>query len=365
MNNSESIYTAFLSSTSDLEDIRKSILDELIDYSVFPFAMEHFAVDADEGFADIRRMIESSDFFLMILSLRYGSRDDTGKSWTQKEYEYCQTVKTSTNKGVKVWVGLTPELVRARDLYLRNPDMPVEELQALDPHQSVNDIRDQLKFVCSIHSPVPATDPYKLIRSCRNFVNRNTSQVSGWIRGMPVDSYYELEFGRPYYQVHMSEVAKGYLRLGMVTFLRGEQPGEIIANAENHKVSYNPADGTIELSQWDITRWQGTYLCQDRELVGIFSASKSTKGVFGDMEIEPGKKDGIHRFTILDKESGNRPIFIRGTFQDAADYHHPKSNYKTGRIFVFETETERIEFLKKYHHDVLMLNRANDGTAEF
>ncbi|UNT92899.1 DUF4062 domain-containing protein [Allobaculum sp. Allo2] len=63
MNNRESIYTAFLSSTSDLEDIRKSILDELIDYSVFPFAMEHFAVDADEGFADIRRMIESSDFF--------------------------------------------------------------------------------------------------------------------------------------------------------------------------------------------------------------------------------------------------------------------------------------------------------------
>lgn len=87
----EKRYQVFISSTKlDLEAARSEVSRALLRAKCFPAQMENFNA-VDEGQMDhIKRVIDQSDYFVLILGGMYGSIEtESGKSYTQLEYEYA------------------------------------------------------------------------------------------------------------------------------------------------------------------------------------------------------------------------------------------------------------------------------------
>ncbi len=83
-------YQVFISSTyKDLEDERESIIKAILEMYHIPIGMEMFSAEDEEQWEIIRRTIEVSDYYILVLGLRYGSTTSEGISFTQKEYEYA------------------------------------------------------------------------------------------------------------------------------------------------------------------------------------------------------------------------------------------------------------------------------------
>jgi hypothetical protein len=83
-------YQVFISSTySDLEGERDSIIKAILEMYHIPIGMEMFSAEDEDQWEIIRRTIEVSDYYILVLGLRYGSKTSEGISFTQKEYEYA------------------------------------------------------------------------------------------------------------------------------------------------------------------------------------------------------------------------------------------------------------------------------------
>jgi hypothetical protein len=81
----------FVSSTYvDLVAERQAAVEAILTAGHIPAGMELFAAGDSTQMVVIRRWIDESDVFLLILGGRYGSLDaETGKSYTHLEYEYA------------------------------------------------------------------------------------------------------------------------------------------------------------------------------------------------------------------------------------------------------------------------------------
>lgn len=87
-------YQVFISSTyADLKDERKVVCDAILKIHQFPIGMEQFNAGDSKQWEVIKEAIDSSDYYVLILGNRYGSvissGDDTGISYTEKEYSYA------------------------------------------------------------------------------------------------------------------------------------------------------------------------------------------------------------------------------------------------------------------------------------
>lgn len=83
-------YQVFVSSTfTDLKEEREKVLQAILECKAFPAGMELFPSADDEQFEFIKREIDSSDYYLVIIAGRYGSRADDGISFTEKEFDYA------------------------------------------------------------------------------------------------------------------------------------------------------------------------------------------------------------------------------------------------------------------------------------
>ena len=83
----------FVSSTYlDLHSERQAAVDAILRAGHIPAGMELFAAGDTSQLETIFRWIDESDIYMLILGSRYGSVDkDSGKSYTQIEYEYAIT----------------------------------------------------------------------------------------------------------------------------------------------------------------------------------------------------------------------------------------------------------------------------------
>jgi hypothetical protein len=81
----------FVSSTyNDLREERQAAVEAILTAGHIPAGMELFTAGDQSQMDVIRRWIDESDVFLLILGGRYGSLEPTtGKSYTQLEYEYA------------------------------------------------------------------------------------------------------------------------------------------------------------------------------------------------------------------------------------------------------------------------------------
>ena len=82
----------FVSSTfNDLRRERQAAVDAILTAKHIPAGMELFTAGDESQMATIKRWIDDSDVFMLILGGRYGAVEpSTGKSYTHLEYEYAQ-----------------------------------------------------------------------------------------------------------------------------------------------------------------------------------------------------------------------------------------------------------------------------------
>ena len=84
-------YQVFVSSTyEDLQEERKAVMEALLQMNCFPVGMEYFNASDESQWDVIKQLIDECDYYVLIVAGRYGSiEESTGKSYTQKEYEYA------------------------------------------------------------------------------------------------------------------------------------------------------------------------------------------------------------------------------------------------------------------------------------
>ena len=91
-------YQIFVSSTlKDLEDELLLLLKTILKLNYIPAGMEYFTAIDEGQMKHIERVIDESDYYVLILGARYGSVDKrVDKSYTEQEYDYA------VSKGKKV-----------------------------------------------------------------------------------------------------------------------------------------------------------------------------------------------------------------------------------------------------------------------
>jgi hypothetical protein len=84
-------YQAFVSSTYiDLRSERQKVLHTLLELGCFPAGMEFFPADNVQSWEHVAQVIDDSDFYILIIGGRYGSVDEDGLSFTEREYDYAK-----------------------------------------------------------------------------------------------------------------------------------------------------------------------------------------------------------------------------------------------------------------------------------
>lgn len=87
----EKKYQVFISSTfTDLRSERKKVMEALLQMNCFPVGMEYFNASDSSQWEVIKSLIRECDYYVLIVAGRYGSiEEESGKSYTQKEFEYA------------------------------------------------------------------------------------------------------------------------------------------------------------------------------------------------------------------------------------------------------------------------------------
>lgn len=86
----EKRYQVFVSSTyQDLIPERIEVIQALLELDCIPCGMEYFPAADETQWDFIKKLIDESDYYIVVIAGKYGSVDETGKSYTQKEYEYA------------------------------------------------------------------------------------------------------------------------------------------------------------------------------------------------------------------------------------------------------------------------------------
>lgn len=87
-------YQIFISSTyTDLQLERQAVLESVLKLRHIPVGMEHFVSTNEEQFNYIKRLLDETDYYIIIIGNRYGSQADDGISYTEKEFDYAVNLK--------------------------------------------------------------------------------------------------------------------------------------------------------------------------------------------------------------------------------------------------------------------------------
>ena len=74
-------YQIFISSTyKDLQEERQEVLKSILKLRHIPVGMEHFVATNEEQFEYIKRLLDETDYYVVIIGNRYGSIGDDGIS---------------------------------------------------------------------------------------------------------------------------------------------------------------------------------------------------------------------------------------------------------------------------------------------
>jgi Domain of unknown function (DUF4062) len=83
-------YQVFISSTfTDLVEERQAVLRAILELDQMPAGMELFPASDDSAWDLIKDVIEASDYYVVVVGGRYGSLDEAGIGYTEREYDYA------------------------------------------------------------------------------------------------------------------------------------------------------------------------------------------------------------------------------------------------------------------------------------
>lgn len=104
-------YQTFVSSTfRDLQEERTEIMQALLLLDAIPAGMELFPAANEDQWTLIKKVIDDCDYYIVVVAGRYGSVDQQGMSYTEKEYRYA----LERNKPVLGFVRRNPQEIPAK-----------------------------------------------------------------------------------------------------------------------------------------------------------------------------------------------------------------------------------------------------------
>lgn len=336
------MYSAFVSSVFEsLRDERSTVIDCLLDNKVFPVCMEHFTVSTSGKFSDIEEKIDDSDFFILLLGKHYGSQDDEGVSWTEREYDYAVSRKK------EILVLICDELAENRK----------KDYASLS-----KDEQCQVDFANKISFARTVTDELTIPKIMRQYFSQiDFHKLVGWTRNADLlkeeeakerwrEEHKAYDISGNWYHVHLSEDDEAYIRVGSLKILQNydrDTYHTFEIEGINHSVKhYDESANKLCEDVLKCSRFKGEYkMSETGEVFGIFRAKRGYNGTFGDQAVGKGERRGIHDFTI--DVSGGQVSEFDGEFHDEAP------SPKQGRIFVFRREEDRLQFLLDVRGDVL------------
>jgi hypothetical protein len=90
-------YQVFVSSTfDDLKEERQKIWEALVSLELIVSGMEAFPATDEAQFEYVRKQIEQSDYYVLIIAGRYGTIAQDGISFTEREFDFAQESKVPT-----------------------------------------------------------------------------------------------------------------------------------------------------------------------------------------------------------------------------------------------------------------------------
>lgn len=116
----DSIYRFYICSTFlDLKEERKAVIEVISSLNQIPVAYEFFPASNESPFNNAKKIIDSSDYIIMIIGSKYGVSDTEGVSYVEAEYNYA----ISNNKPVLPFIyyleGAVPIQKKMRDFQER------------------------------------------------------------------------------------------------------------------------------------------------------------------------------------------------------------------------------------------------------
>ncbi len=346
----QKMYSAFISSVYEsLKDERSAVIDCLLDYRVFPICMEHFTVTTNGRFSDIEELIDSSDFFILILGKEYGSVDENGISWTEHEYDYAVENKK------QIIALICDEL---------------SMLMRQDPATLTESEIKQIEFCNKVPFARTISPLLPISRIIGQFFNMaNFDACLGWSRnteanmtGVKLQNWQEnnkaFDIGGKWYHVHLSSKDKTYLRIGTILVKQQFDPEhykKVSFEGYNYNAEYDKAEDVLTEQIMQRSHWTGEYEIADNgTMFGLFLAKREFSGQFGEQNVEQGLRRGIHDFSLNVSENKSLTQF-NGEFHDEAP------SPKVGMIYVFRSEADRLNFLKKHAKEALLSNLSGEG----
>ncbi|POY38908.1 hypothetical protein C3L50_11400 [Flavobacterium alvei] len=177
-------YQIFISSTfTDLINERQAAVEAILKKGHIPAGMELFSANNKSQWEVIKKWIDDSDIYVLILGGRYGSIDNsTGLSYTEMEYNYA------IEKGKPFFA-----LILGKEL-LDNKDVDIiKDYDLKDPKYIAFK-----KFVTSKMCSFPKNlDQIKLeiVNSLDTIISDNKNKMKGWMKGYIDD---EIDFVQVY-----------------------------------------------------------------------------------------------------------------------------------------------------------------------
>jgi hypothetical protein len=163
----EKRYQVFVSSTfQDLQEERTEVIQALLELDCFPAAMELFPAANDEQWEWIKKIIDDSDYYVVIVAGKYGSiSEKTGLSYTRMEYQYA----IESGKPV---IGF---------LYENSENLPANKYETdPDRREKLEEFKEIIKSkLCKFWSN-PSDLGAKVSRSLTQLINRYPA--TGWVR---------------------------------------------------------------------------------------------------------------------------------------------------------------------------------------
>lgn len=328
------IYTAFVSSAfHTLRSERNAAIDCLLDFRVLPIGMEHFTVSSNGEFSDIQELIDESDFFIMLMGASYGSCDEYGVSWTEREYEYALHKKK-------------PIIAIICDELSKNQKKHYDEL--------TDDQKKQIEFSNKVSFARKTSKEFNIKTIISQFFNtHNFSKCIGWTRTEQsesgkkpsqewLDNHRVFDIAGVWHHVHLSDDDESYIRVGTVKIEQDFTPDNYLdlhMEGLNYNVAYyNSATKTLHENKMKSSRFVGEYKLQENgEIFGIFNSKRAFNGTFNSHEVNKGTHRGIHDFTI--------DVYAETTERIDGEFHDEAPSPKLGRIFMFRSIDERNNFL--------------------
>ena len=165
-------FSIFISSTyEDLKKERQALIDVALENNFIPVGMEQFHAAPISQWNVITKMIDECDFYLLVIGGRYGSIDEeTGISYTEKEYKYAKT------KGLPVLV-LIKDPSTITESEKDTGDGKYDKMQKLDEfRERVKNDKNTVVFFTDLNSLKYVASP--TFRNAINYVDDN----AGWVR---------------------------------------------------------------------------------------------------------------------------------------------------------------------------------------